>query len=209
MKPKVFRDKLWPAFFVIECLIAAFFLLILCLTVFFLDISIDKWSNSARNIIALIGFLIVFPILGGGLSIVGFTWPRILDRAFGCLFVYDDKIVYRCFLRTTKTMMFESCKYISVETDNNDQYMAISVERGDERAYIYFSEQHYPEKFKGKISLLKNKKDFVKFYYSDELCSALIAVLPNEKSSLLRAFYAKMQAADRILPSNKKKIKNN
>ena len=46
-------------------------------------------------------------------------------------------------------------------------------------------------------------------YYSDDMCLALIESLPNEKSSLLRAFYAKMQAADRILPSNKKKRKNN
>ena len=174
-----------------------------------LNIGINKWSNSIYDIAGLVATLLIFPILGGGFCIFCFTWHKALDRAFGRLFVYDDKVEYRCFLRTTKTMMFESCKYVGVETDNSVQNMAISVVRGDERAYIFFSEQPYPEKYKGKVSFLKNKKGFIRIYYSDDMCLALIESLPNEKSSLLRAFYAKMQAADRILPSNKKKIKNN
>ena len=207
MKPKVFRDKLWPVFFIIECFFIILFLLTIYITFIIISSAMKQWSNSLEDIMALTLFILLIPVLSGGLWIFCFTSHKALDRAFGRLLVYEDKVIYKCFLKTPKTLNFESCKYVGVETDNNVKIMAIPIIRGDERAHIYLSEYPYPAEYKGKVTFLKNKKGFIRIYYSDELCLTLIKALPEEKNTLLKIFYNKMQATDRQLSNNTKKRK--
>jgi hypothetical protein len=59
----------------------------------------------------------------------------------------------------------------------------------------------------GKVTLLKNTKDFIRFSYSDALAKELIDILPADKDYLIRSFYGKMQASDRNLGRNQKRKK--
>ena len=152
MKPKVFRDKLWPVFFIIECFFIILFLLTIYITFIIISSAMKQWSNSLEDIMALTLFILLIPMLSGGLWIFCFTSHKALDRAFGRLLVYEDKVIYKCFLKTPKILNFEFCKYVGVETDNNVKIMAIPIIRGDERAHIYLSEYPYPAEYKGKVT---------------------------------------------------------
>lgn len=203
MEPKKFKDGSWAGFLFIEIL--NFLLLAF---VIFLDILAIVAINNSPNFsyLALVLINVVFLGLGVALFLWGTFSPRVLDRAYGKLWVYEDHVAFKCPFRRTRILTFEECAYIGIE-NYNALLRGLPIERGDEAAFIYFSTKPYPEKYRGKISLLKNTKDFIKIGYSDALAKALIDILPADKDYLIRSFYAKMQASDRELGRSKKKKK--
>lgn len=204
MKPKAFRDAVWPAFFVIEIFCVLFLACILGIAIYIL--LLEK-ENLMQGIIPT--YLIIFELLwviGGG-GVVFFCFVNsslILDRAFGRLLIYDDRIVFKCPLRITREITKEDCNYIGVE-DYQALNRGLPVVRGDETSFVYFSSTPYPEKYKNKISLLKSKKGFIKFSYSDKLAIAVMEGFPEDKCYLVKAFYSQMQASDRMMKQKKEK----
>ena len=95
MKPKVFRDAAWPAFFVIEI----FCVLLLAFILFFsVNILLLEKESLLQGIIPT--YLIIFELLwvggcGGFLFVCFVNSSRILDRAFGRLLIYDDRVVFK------------------------------------------------------------------------------------------------------------------
>ena len=73
---------------------------------------------------------------------------------------------------------------------------------------MYLSVKPYPEKYHGKISLLKPQKGFIKISYTDKLAETLIEILPAEKDNLIRAFYGKMKTKDMVLAQQKRDKSN-
>lgn len=188
MKKRVFRDILFPVFLIVEIFVIILELGIAGVLVYaFSQYGMDR--EMYLTYIAIIALLILtFQFF--------FNSPRVLDRAFGRLTVYNDCVVYKCFLRPTRKLYYVDCAEIGVEN-----YEALNrglpVVRGDETSFIYFSKEGYPSKFHMKISLVKNSRKFLKTSYSDALCEELIKVIPEEKSAALREFYAKMIANDK------------
>ncbi len=203
MKPKVFRDGLWP----LMLLAVLFFasgggVCLACAIPFWCEIFI---KNSTFKLLEIAIAVLVFSSGAIG-CFAGATYHLWFDRVFGRLLVYNDKIVFKCFLKRTRKITIEDCKYVGVE-DYSLLNRAFPVVRGDEISFIYFSDKPYPQKYHGKITALKNKKGFIKFYYSDALAEALFELFPSEKNYLLRSFYGKMKANDAIAKTKTKKAK--
>ena len=102
-------------------------------------------------------------------------------------------------------MKIEEISYAGVE-DFHLLNGGILKFRGDEDAFVYLSTSPFPKEYSGKVTLLKNKKGFIKFTYSDKLAEALMGVLPADKDNLIRAFYGKMKSQEML---NKQKKRNN
>ena len=207
MKPKVFRDVYWVVFLIFELFFAPLFLLPPACSGYILYTYItDPTQMSANSMPQFVLFMSVcIAMTIGGIWMLNHN--LFLPRAFGRLLVYEDRVVYKCLLRKTRVLRFEECEYIGVE--NFDKLnRGLPVVRGDETSFIYFSKNPFPQKYVGKVTTLKNSKDFIKITYTDKLAKALIDILPAEKDNLLRSFYAKMQAADRELNANKKSKKS-
>ena len=204
MKPKKFRDNLWPIFVFVE----VFFLLatLICIGILIFLVYMRVNGDKTLSTITFLFYCVCFIALTlDGLWLLNHN--LFLPRAFGRLLVYEDRVVYKCLLRKTRVLRFEECEYIGVE--NFDKLnRGLPVVRGDETSFIYFSKNPFPQKYIGKVTTLKNSKDFIKITYTDKLAKALIDILPAEKDNLLRSFYAKMQAADRELNANKKRKKS-
>ena len=125
----------------------------------------------------------------------------LLPKSFSLLSVSSEKIIWRCpFYRTVK-MSITDCEYVTVE-DMAYHNRAMPVIRGDEIAYIYLSNQPFPNKYKHKADSVRRKKGTITFAYSDKLCQELISILPEDKTKYLISFYNRMQVADRV---NKRK----
>ena len=195
MKPKIFKDKLWTVFLIIEILIMLLLSMVVFFAIFVLNIAI---KDPSQDYTALIIFELIWAGLGIPFCLLLFNSPRVLDRAFGRLLVYEDRIVYKCPFRITRKMAVENCKYVGVE-DYKALNSGIPMVRGDEVSFIYVSNIPYPKNYKNKISLLKNKSGFIKFSYSDELARSLLQILPPQRVYFLNAFYNQIQARERAL----------
>ena len=204
MKPKVFRDVAWPAFLIIEifCVLLLLFIIGSSINILLLE---KEDLLQGKIPIYLLFFELLWVGGGGGFVFVCFVnSSKILDRAFGRLLFYGDRIVFKCPLRVTREIAKEDCNYIGVEN-----YQALNrglpTVRGDETSFVYFSNTPYPEKYKNKISLLRNNKGFIKFSYSDKLAITVMEEFPKEKCNLVKAFYGQMQANDRMMSQKKRK----
>ena len=204
MKPKVFRDALWPIGMGAVLLLMGLSLLPFGCAWFLIKEMITKPSSSAEVLQSIIAIL-VFIASGVG-CIVSANCHLFYDSGFRRLYVYEKKVVLRGLLRKTITLTIEDCTYIGV-----DNYSLLNrvlpVSRGDEVSYIYLSKNPYPQKYRGKITALKSKKGFIKFRYSDALAEALLEILPDDKDYMLRSFYGKMKANDMFARTKKRKKK--
>ena len=204
MKPQKFYDSLMPIMLLIEVL---FGFGILSLAIFmgilpFFMISVEEAFSKLLIYLILMFGVAVYWFLGFIMS------PFIFDRAFGRLLVYEDRVVYKCFLRKSITIKIEEVAYAGVDDFHRLREGILKI-RGDEYSFIYLSKNPYPDEYIGKIILLKNKKGFIKFSYSDKLAQALIDILPAEKDNLIRAFYGKMKSQDMLNKHKKRKNKKN
>lgn len=206
MEPKKFKDGSWAGFVFIELLACLLLFIAIAMGIYLNLLIFASPISSLRDWVVVVLVNLLGVGSGIALAIGGAFSPRVLDRAYGKLWVYEDHVAFKCPFRRTRILTFEECAYIGIE-NYNALLRGLPIERGDEAAFIYFSTKPYPEKYRGKISLLKNTKDFIKIGYSDALAKALIDILPADKDYLIRSFYAKMQASDRELGRSKKKKK--
>ena len=197
MKPRRFYDTMMPIFLVFEIFGLCGLALLIAIVVAFICFAPPEYIT-LRVRLYLIGILL--PILGGFYGLLNHTF---YNRAFGRLLVYEDKVIFKCFLRKSITMNIEEIKYTGVE-DFHLLNRGVLKFRGDEDAFVYLSTTPFPDEYRGKVTLLKNKTGFIKFTYSDKLAETLIDLLPNDKDNLIRAFYGKMKSQDML---NKRKNK--
>ena len=193
MKPKVFRDAVWIFFVIMEVFLSIpwiifsyGFIVIFC-----------EYANGSCTLWDFIWTLLVQSAcsIGGLWMLLGdFLFPR----AFGRLLVYEDKVVYKCPFRRKRMLKIKDCVYMGVE-NYEKLNRGMPIVRGDEISFIYFSNKPYPKEFSGKITALKNSKDFIKFSYTDKLAEAVIEVFPFEQCYLVKSFYGKMKSRDRAL----------
>ena len=204
MKPKVFRDVAWPAFLIMEIFCVLLLLFLLGVSIYILLLAKEDLLQGIIPIYFLIYELFFLGGCGGFLFFCFMNSSKILDRAFGRLLIYDDRVVFKCPLRFTREIAKDDCNYIGVE-DYQALNRGLPTVRGDETSFVYFSNTPYPEKYKNKISLLKNNKGFIKVSYSDRLAITVMEEFPEEKCNLVKAFYGQMQANDRMMEQKKRK----
>ena len=204
MKPKVFRDVAWPAFLIMEIFCVLLLLFLLGVSIYILLLAKEDLLQGIIPIYFLIYELFFLGGCGGFLFFCFMNSSKILDRAFGRLLIYDDRVVFKCPLRFTREIAKDDCNYIGVE-DYQALNRGLPTVRGDETSFVYFSNTPYPEKYKNKISLLKNNKGFIKVSYSDRLAITVMEEFPEEKCNLVKAFYGQMQANDRMMKQKKRK----
>ncbi len=200
MKPRRFYDTMMPIFLVFEIFVLCGLALLISIVVAFICFAPPEYKTT-KVWFYLIGMLI--PIGGG---FYGFFNHAFYNRAFGRLLVYEDKVIFKCFIRKSITMNIEEIKYTGVE-DFHLLNRGVLKFRGDEDAFIYLSTSPFPDEYRGKVTLLKNKTGFIKFTYSDKLAEALIDILPADKDNLIRAFYGKMKSQDVLSKQKKRKNK--
>ena len=204
MKPKVFKDALWPIGLGAVLLLMGLSLLPFGCAWIGVKEVITNPSSSVETLQTIIAILAFIAIGIGGIACA--NYHLIYDIGFRRLYVYEKKVVLRCFLRKTITLTIEDCKYIGVD-DYSLLNRVLPVSRGDEVSYIYLSEKPYPQKYRGKITALKSKKGFIKFRYSDTLAEALLEILPDNKDYMLKSFYGRMKANDSFAKAKKQKKK--
>ena len=204
MKPKRFYDTMMPLWLFMEVVLGSLcFAFATYMTFMFLSILFTHPEYTFSDIIGVVMGLGML----AGLYYFFVHSSLIYDRAFGRLLVYEDRIVYKCFLRKPIKMSVEEIQYAGVE-DFHLLNRGLPEIRGDEVSFVYLSVKPYPEKNRGKISLLKPQKGFIKISYTDKLAETLIEILPAEKDNLIRAFYGKMKTKDMVL-AQQKRDKNN
>ena len=196
MKSKTFVEPRWPAaiFFGLFCILGGIAEGILGMAVM-----IMHYDEKGLTIIFLGMFVVAMSIYTILIYVL-----FILPKAFSLLTVTPEKLVWRCpFYRTVK-MRIDDCKYVTIEVMAHHN-RAMPVIRGDEIAYIYLSNQPFPDKYKHKADVVRRKKGTIIFAYSDKLCQKLISILPENKTKYLISFYNRMQANDRVMKRKKRK----
>lgn len=129
------------------------------------------------------------------------------------LVVSKDKIIWKNPTTKNVKLQIDECKYVGINDCTQLPKVSYApssgffLRRGDELSLIYISNHPMPMEYSHKLSADKCKNGFICFVYSDKLCKALIEVLPEEKTLVLKAFYAKMQEADIRLEKEKQKQK--
>lgn len=164
-------------------------------------------------IVIIVGSCIVFlvdpfvSIMGVGIGLASLIWSchSLLRRMAARLTIVDDKLfILRAPFQRTIKMDVEDCAYVGVQDSSalgNNNSPAKIVEqygRGDMYSYIYLSTHPYPDKYIHKAEIAPCKKGFIKIKYSDEICLALMQILPPNKTAQLRSFYNLMQSNDRL-----------
>ncbi len=204
MKPKKFYDTMMPLWVFVEVALGSLCFAFATYMIFmFLSILFTHPQYTFRAIIGVVMGLGMF----AGLYYFFVHSPLIYDRAFGRLLVYEDRVVYKCFFRKPIKMSIKEIQYAGVE-DFHLLNRGLPEIRGDEVSFVYLSLEPYPEKYRGKISLLKPRRGFIKISYTDKLAETLIEILPKEKDNLIRAFYGKMKTRDMVLAQKKREKKN-
>ncbi len=147
-------------------------------------------------------------------SIGGIWMLRVLGvQMASMLVVSKDKIVWKNPGARSVKLRIDECKYVGmsdcIELPRASRAPPVSIflRRGDELSLIYISDHPMPIEYYHKLSADKCKDGFICFVYSDKLCKALIEVLPEEKTAVLKAFYERMQEADIRLAKEKEKYK--
>lgn len=139
--------------------------------------SIYHGSDIAKNIVFLVSITGI-NILS---AFVTFVYMKELhEKCFATLQVYDTKVVWKCILRKSHTIMISDCKFIGVESEDSFN--------GLDYPFIYFTASHYPKEFSHKINKIKVSDGFIKFWYMDELSEYLISHLPKEKTGGLQYY---------------------
>ena len=135
------------------------------------------------------------------------------EQTASMLMVSKNKIVWKNLTKKNVKFRIDECKYVGINDCTQLPKVSYApsssffLHRGDELSLIYISDHPMPREYYHKLSADKCKDGFVCFVYSDKLCKALIEVLPEEKTAVLKAFYERMQEADIRLAKEKEKYK--
>lgn len=135
------------------------------------------------------------------------------EQTASMLVVSKDKIVWKNPTTKNVKLQIDECKHVGINDCTQLPKVSYApsssffLRRGDELSLIYISDHPMPIEYYHKLSSEKCKDGFICFVYSDKLCKALIEVLPEEKTAVLKAFYEKMQETDIRLAKEKEKHK--
>lgn len=135
------------------------------------------------------------------------------EQTASMLMVSKNKIVWKNLTKKNVKLRIDECKYVGINDCTQLPKVSYApsssffLRRGDELSLIYISDHPMPREYYHKLSADKCKDGFICFVYSDKLCNALIKVLPEEKTAVLKAFYERMQEADIRLAKEKEKYK--
>ena len=102
------------------------------------------------------------------------------EKFFAVLIITNDRICWKCPFRHARMILVSDCAEIGVYIEN--------ANNGIPSKHIYFSDHKNPWEGIGKNGVVKASHHLIKFWYSDELCSYIIKSLPDEKTTLLRAY---------------------
>ena len=113
------------------------------------------------------------------------------EKCFATLHFSDDSVCWRAPLRRKCVISLLDCKFAGVENEDSHN--------GRPYPYIYISPAPYPIAYKNKINKLKCSNNFIKFWYSDELCKYLEEHLPKGCAGSLTAYriYRKHKPVDK------------
>lgn len=161
------------------------FPLLMLVTIFQIE---DMVFESPLQNVLFILFLCLFPI-------VPFTVLKpIWQRCFGTLVVDQEQIIFTGFLIRAIRMKIKDCKYVGLAafsdgildgSVNHTTYNYLNTVH----ISIYFSVEPCPRKCKNRIDLFHCKKGFIKFRYTDKLCSHIMSVFPKSSTSELAGYY--------------------
>lgn len=123
-----------------------------------------------------------------------FVCKSLWQRCFGKLRVDQEKIVFSGFLIIPIKLDVAECQYIGIDgfsdgiVERNGNHITFNYVNS-KHIILYFSVAPYPDEFKGKADLLRCKKGFIKFRYTDELCEQIISLFPRNKTTQLMGYY--------------------
>ena len=114
-------------------------------------------------------------LFGGFIMHIGF-----LEKCFATLKVTNKLIEWKCPFRRSQRINAAECRYFGVQLEDSHN--------GLDYAFIYISKGPYPQEYDHKIDKMKCSEDFIKFWYSDELCDYLIEQFPANRTGPLQYY---------------------
>ena len=207
MKKESFVDPKFFAWLILAIICISFTMSIIILNIVYFTVPILLQERPVSDgfvpfVVALLCFISAILVLG------------LLGRQTASMLVVSkNKIVWKNLTKKNVKLRIDECKYVGINDCTQLPKVSYApsssffLHRGDELSLIYISDHPMPREYYHKLSADKCKDGFVCFVYSDKLCKALIEVLPEEKTLVLKAFYEKMQEADIRLTKEKEKYK--
>lgn len=155
-------------------------------------------SNEVRYIFAGLFLFLVF---------ISSIWVNrtVVRPRIDYFVVAEDYAEWHGLFRRKKRLYYRDCPFVDIETFNKEAQC--DIVRGDECAMIYLSTEPYPEDKRGRINHVYCSDTFIKFRYTDKLAEALLEVLPEDKATMIRAFYKGMKHKDEMLERERKERK--
>ena len=188
MNPKTFLDgRFWLAFVVYGVIVIPLGGIFVGLNIYWKFWEYPLWESA--GIVAFAMILVYICVKG-------------MPEAMSFLTLYPDKIVWRFAPFRKVSISVRECRLVSVAYENRFVESRAWVPEDVMKPFsirICLSTEPIPEKYKNQITSLRCKKGFIQFVYSDQLASALIELLPNERTAQLKEIYDRMQT-DRSSP---------
>ena len=107
------------------------------------------------------------------------------EKWFAIIEVTDNSIIWSCPLKHSHTLLLFECKFFGVQLE--ESYNGLPY------PFIYISKHPYPRELEGKINKIRCSNEFVKFWYSDDLCNCLIAKFSNNRTGPLQYYQYQSQ----------------
>ncbi len=207
MRDKRFFDWKFPAWLILAIILALPTMIVIIINIVFFTVPILLQERPISE--GILPFIVILAMSIGNIWVL-----RVLGvQMASMLVVSKDKIVWRNPGAKSVKLRIDECKYVGISDCTEIRSVSYAaphslfLRRGDELSLIYISDHPMPIEYYHKLSGDKCKDGFICFVYSDKLCKALIEVLPEEKTAVLKAFYERMQEADIRLAKEKEKYK--
>lgn len=129
-------------------------------------------------LLSIIGLILL--VFDGALFYFAF-W----EKWYSSLRFTDNSIILSCPLKRTLVLTVDECRFFGVQLE--ESYNGLPY------PFIYISKHPYPRELEGKINKIRCSNEFVKFWYSDDLCNYLIAKFPNNRTGPLQYYQYQSQ----------------
>ncbi len=207
MRSKRFFDWRFPAWLILAIILALPTMIVIIINIVFFTVPILLRERPISE--GILPFIVMLAMSIGEIWVL-----RVLGvQLASMLVVSKDKIVWKNPGARSVKLRVDECQYVGISDCTEIKSVSYAaphslfLRRGDELSLIYISDHPMPIEYYHKLSGDKSKDGFICFVYSDKLCKALIEVLPEEKTAVLKAFYDRMQEADIRLAKEKEKYK--
>lgn len=152
------------------------FLILCTICVFFGIVILNDPAVKEKLLYRVFTIVLMF----GGPMLIAFLMLKVENlwtRVFATVFVTSTEVCWSCPLLRSKTLPLPQCT-ITVETETNRW--------GLQFPYICFSIA--PHTKIERVGYMRCSEDFIKFWYSEALCSYLIGNLPKEQTTRLEYY---------------------